>query len=108
MSNFNKGDISEGILAAAITARFISKTKKISFQDVIMVIKKLGKPNKLRNFMLIEKEFDSPNKNPRIIDNVICKITLAEVNMLALLNQKIYASPDIKSLVNAAICPIYS
>ena len=62
MADFNKGDISEGILAAAITARFVSKTKKISFQDVIVIIKKLGKPSKLRNFMLIEKEFDSPNK----------------------------------------------
>lgn len=103
MADFNKGDISEGILAVAITARFASKTKKISFSDVINIIKKLGRPNKLRNFMLIEKEFDSPNKNPKIIDNVICKITLAEINMMALLNQKIYSLSDIKSLVNSAI-----
>lgn len=103
MASFNKGDVSEGILAAAITARFISKTKRITNDDVLGVIKKLGKPSKLRNFMLIEKSFDSPNKNPKIIDVVICKITLAEINMLALLNLKIYTDKEMKELLSASV-----
>lgn len=103
MSKFNRGDVSEGILAAAITARFISKTNRITSLDVINVIKKLGKPRKMKNFLLIEKNFDSPNKNPKIIDNVICKITLAEINMKAFLDNKIYHERDIKELVNSSL-----
>ena len=103
MANFNKGDVSEGILAAAITARFESKTKRISNDDVLSVIKKLGKPTRMKKFMLIEKTFDSPNKNPKIIDKVVCKITLAEINMNALLNPKVYSDKEMKELLSAAV-----
>lgn len=100
---FNKGDVSEGILAAAITARFVSKTENITIQKVKDVIKSLSQPKKMRNFMIIEKEFDSPNANKRIVDKVTCKITLAEINMVAFLNLKIYDDPDIASLLRAAV-----
>ncbi|MFZ9589678.1 MAG: hypothetical protein ACO28V_08100 [Chitinophagaceae bacterium] len=103
MASFNKGDVSEGVLAAAITARFQSKAKRIGNDDVLNLIKKLGKPTKFKKFMLIEKEFDSPNKNPKIIDTVICKVTLAEVNMAAFLNAKIYADKEMRELLSAAV-----
>lgn len=102
MASFNKGDVSEGILAAAITARFISKTKRINEADVLSVVKKLGKPKGTKSLTVI-KEFPSPNKNPNIMDTVICKVNLAEVNMLAFLNQTIYRQKDIKDIVNSAI-----
>mgnify|MGYP003330700523 FL=1 len=81
---------------------FESKTKRISNDDVLSVIKKLGKPTRMKKFMLIEKTFDSPNKNPKIIDKVVCKITLAEINMNALLDPKVYADKELKELLSAA------
>lgn len=102
MASFNKGDVSEGILAAAITARFISKTKRIAEKDVLDVIKKLGKPKGTKSLTVV-KQFPSPNKNPKIEDDVICRIGLAEVNMLALLNMSIYKQKDIKELMAASI-----
>lgn len=99
MAAFNKGDVSEGILAAAITARFVSKTKRITEKDVLDIIKKLGKPKG----MLVKKEFSSPNKNIKVEDTVVCVIGLAEVNMKALLNMNIYKTKEIKELVNGAI-----
>lgn len=102
MAKFNKGDVSEGILAAAITARFISKTKRITEREVLDVIKKLGKPKGTKSLSVV-KEFPSPNKNPKIEDSVICQIGLAEINMKALLDTNIYKQKDIKELVAASI-----
>ena len=104
MAKFNKGDVSEGILAAAITARFISKTKIITHDDVYRVIDKLKKPTGTGSKGLTTiTEFDSPNDNERIIDTVICKVNLAEVNMNAFLDRSIYTSGDMRSFVTAAI-----
>lgn len=100
---FNKGDVSEGILAAAITARFINKTEDIDSRKVLSVIGKLGRPKKVRNFSMVEKKFSSANENPNIVDTVVCKISLADVNMNAFLNKSIYSRKEIVELVNAAI-----
>ena len=102
MAEFNKGDISEGILAAAITARFRSKTKNITLQEVLNIIKKLNKPKAGTKGSTTITEFDSPNANPKISDTVICKVNLASINMTAFLNQSIYKQKEISSLVNSA------
>lgn len=39
---FNAGDIGEGMLGAAVTARFIARENEITEQDVLNVLKKLG------------------------------------------------------------------
>ena len=100
---FNKGDVSEGILAAAIAARFISKTKQITTADVLKVIGQL-KPGKsaAKGFSSITA-FSSPNKKATIVDTVVCSVNLAEVNMKAFLNKNIYKDKDVNLLVSAAI-----
>lgn len=103
MAQFNKGDVSEGILAAAITARFMSKTKTISQTDVISLIKKLSSATRGVKGMTSTTSFLSPNKQKNVIDTVICKVNLAEKNMNAFLDPKIYSKSDIVALVRAAV-----
>lgn len=100
---FNKGDVSEGILAAAITARFMSKTKTISQTDVTSLINKLSKATGGSKGMTSITSFSSPNKQENVIDTVICKVNLAEKNMNAFLDPKIYSKADIIALVRAAV-----
>ncbi len=103
MAKFNKGDISEGILAAAITARFLSKTKRINNTDVANVIRKLSRPTAVGGKGLTSlTTFPSPNEEPKVTDEVICKVNLAEINMQAFMDQSIYNQTDIRNLVTAA------
>jgi len=102
-AKFNKGDISEGILAAAITARFLSKTKTISYNDVISVIQKLKKPKSGMKGATTETVFDSPNEQKKVVDKVICKVNLAYINMQAFLSMNSYNDKDVKEIVNMAI-----
>lgn len=102
MAKFNKGDVSEGILAAAITARFRSKTKKIDSNDVLAVIDGLNAPKSGSKGATTITNFKSPNANKSIVDTVICKVNLADVNMAAFLKKTTYKDTAIKSLVTAA------
>jgi hypothetical protein len=102
-AKFNKGDISEGILAAAITARFLSKTKSISYNDVISVIKKLKKPKGATKGLTTETEFQSPNEQKKVVDKVICKVNLADINMKAFLSMNSYNNKDVKQIVEMSV-----
>jgi len=73
----NRGNVAEGILAAAIGARFISKTKTISSADIEAVIKKLP-PGQSQSKKV---SIDSPNKDPRVVDVVHIFIELAVTDM---------------------------
>lgn len=103
MATFNKGDVSEGILAAAIATRFMSKTKIINQTDVTNLIKKLSAATNGLKGMTSTTTFSSPNEQEDVIDAVICKVNLAANNMNAFLDQKIYSKPEIMSLVRSAI-----
>ena len=104
MAKFNKGDVSEGILAAAITARFVNKKSDIRQNDVYKIIKSLSNPSSAGGKGLTTiTEFDSPNANPRIVDTVICKVNLAESNMNGFLDRSVYTSSEMSQFVNAAI-----
>jgi len=102
-SKFNKGDVSEGILAAAITARFISKTKNIEYSDVINVIKKLKKAKASGKILTSTTKFESTNSEPRVVDEVICKVSLAKINMTAFLNTKTYMEKEVQDIVRSSI-----
>lgn len=78
----NKGDIAEGIIGAAITARFINKNRDITKEDVKKVIKSLGSTvSKIKQVVS-----SSPNKNPKIIDDIKFYLSLADSNMKTLLD----------------------
>ena len=87
---YNLGDMAEGVVGAAITARFIYKNKNINAQIVYGVLSALAKSGPTnypgKKGKQVEKTFKSANKNPKIMDDVRCFISLAEVNMLALLS----------------------
>lgn len=103
-AKFNRGDVSEGILAAAITARFVSKTTDVTDQDVINTIRKIkqNRPRKSSSGLTTTTNLVSENYNPRVKDTVVCLVNLAEVNMKAFLNLNTYRRSDIKGLVSAA------
>ena len=87
-AKFNLGNTGEGVFAAALVARFLSKTKRINERDVANIIDRLfsrgNQPKQIGNktSKFIEKNFKSPNKNPLIIDNLYVKIELANKDML--------------------------
>jgi hypothetical protein len=88
--NVNKGDATEGVAAAAIAARFLNKNKQIQTSDIFSMIRKLSN-TKINNYAgkagkYVEVEYDSPNKNPKISDIVRIYISLADVNLSALLD----------------------
>lgn len=94
---YNLGDMAEGVVGAAITARFIYKNRNINAQIVYGVLSALAKSG-VTNYpgkkgKQVERTFKSANANPKIMDDVRCFISLAEVNMLALL------SPSNKALL---------
>lgn len=80
----NRGNVAEGILAAAIGARFLSKTKKISASDIEAIIKKLPAGESQRKKITL----DSPNKNPKIVDKLNIFIELATADMKNLQTKK--------------------
>ena len=64
--NFNKGNVAEIIFAAAITARFKSKTLAVNSTDIKNIIVGLANRN------IGEKSWKSPNKNRNIPQDDIC------------------------------------
>jgi hypothetical protein len=93
----NKGDIAEGILGAAIAARFIHKNTEINIAKVKDVLRSLGPlSGKVK-----EKDFESLNKNPKVKDNVHLYIRLAEPNMKVLLDSTKWT--DLTDIFNSAV-----
>lgn len=94
----NRGDIAEGILGAAITARFINKNQSIDKSNVKAVLNgiRTAGTGKVRN-----KDFESPNADPSVVDNVNFYLGLATVNMNALLDKDQWMGLD--DLFNSAV-----
>lgn len=92
----NRGDIAEGILGAAIAARFVNKNKDITVGDVHDIIKNMKGAGQIR-----ETLFASENKNPRIKDEVRFYLSLAKVNMESLENPSNW--PRLKDLFESAV-----
>lgn len=93
----NRGDVGEGIFAAAIVARFIRKNRSIDVDDVRYVLQKLGKPNATTK----DIKLPSVNMNPHIIDEVHFHLSLAKPNMEALLATN--ASSTFKDVFHSAV-----
>ena len=83
---YNLGDMSEGVVGAAIAARFVYKNRNITAQNVFGIIRSMpaasNYPGKKGKFS--EKNFNSANEKKGINDSVRFYLSLAEVNMMAL------------------------
>jgi hypothetical protein len=86
----NLGDVSEGIFAAAIAARFIYKNRAISASQVYAVLASLRASGTStypgKKGMVAEITRPSPNAGIVINDDVKLRVELAESNMRFLLN----------------------
>lgn len=86
---YNLGDMAEGVVGAAICARFMFKNRNITHRNVYGVLRSLGTPTNYpgKKGKQVERTFKSANQNPKIMDDVRLFISLAEVNMQALLSR---------------------
>lgn len=86
---YNLGDMAEGVVGAAIAARFIYKNRSITHRQVYGVLRALAKKGSTnypgKKGKQVEMTFKSANANPKIMDDVRLFVSLAEVNMMALL-----------------------
>jgi len=86
---YNMGNAAEGILAAAIVARFINKARRINAADVVKVLDQLesGVTTRGQRTSYVTKTFKSPNfktaKETKIVldDDVKVEIALSPTNM---------------------------
>lgn len=105
---YNLGDMAEGVVGAAITARFIYKNRNINSSLVFGVLRALAKSGTTnypgKKGKQVERTFKSANQNPKIMDDVRCFISLAEVNMMALLarNNEVILKEYVDSAVKYA------
>jgi hypothetical protein len=79
--NMRLGYVVEGVIIAAVGARFISKTKIITSTDVINFIKLINKAPSKGNQTSILKVVKSlsPNLNPAMIDLIETEVGLAKI-----------------------------
>lgn len=96
---YNMGDIGEGIMAAAIAARFVSKTKIISNSDVHNIIQRLARVAGSTTKATLELK--SPNANPKIKDIINVTINIPTGSSKALLDASNYE--DFSSVFDAAV-----
>ena len=106
---YNLGDMAEGIVGAAITARFVYKNRRITDQNVYGILRSMPAPKNYpgKKGKFTEKQFQSANEKPKIMDSVRFYLSLAEVNMAALqdpTNAKLI-EPYVKSAVRFANSP---
>lgn len=103
---YNLGDMAEGVVGAAIAARFIYKNRNITDKNVYGVLRALGAPSNYpgKKGKFVERTFKSANENPKVMDDVKFYLSLADVNISALLdrtNEKLLL-PYVRSAVRYA------
>lgn len=92
----NRGDMAEGVFAAAIVARFMNKNKPIQPVHIIALIDRIDS-KKMQQKMI----YDSLNANPKIVDTVTFQLGLALSNLVALTDKGVQSS--ITDIINAAV-----
>lgn len=97
---YNMGNAAEGILAAAIAARFVNKSRPISNEDVINILNKIPISENQNSTI---KTFESENYRTNIKDDVILSIQLSPINMKLLFPEKLLNSQELIKEKNKAI-----
>ena len=103
---YNLGDMSEGVVGAAIAARFIYKNRSITSANVYGVLYGMPAPTNYpgKKGKYTERTFNSLNENKKVSDQVKVYISLAEVNMNAVMDRsnKQLIEPYVRSAVRYA------
>lgn len=93
----NKGDMAEIIFSAAIVCRFLNKTQPVIDTDVVDMIKRLNDTDTRQ----VLGPMKSPNKEPKVVDDVWWEINSALINIKALKNPRHVR--NLKSIINASV-----
>jgi hypothetical protein len=91
----NRGDVGEGIFSAAIATRFLHKNSTITVamvQDLIRMLKNAPGGSGSGGSKVKDLKTDSENANPKIHDHLHYHISLADINMTALLDSSLWKS----------------
>jgi hypothetical protein len=96
-SKANKGDMAEIIFSAAIVCRFLNKNQAVIDSDVIDMLKNLNDTD-TRQMLGPMK---SPNKEPKVIDDVWWEINSALINIKALQNPRHVR--NLKNIISASV-----
>lgn len=93
----NRGDMAEVIFSAAITCRFLNKNQAITESDVMDMIKKLNDTDS-HQFLGPMK---SPNKEPKVVDDLFWEVNSALINIRALKNPRHVR--NLKSIITSSV-----
>ncbi len=104
-AKYNLGDVSEGIMASAIGARFINKNKRISISDLENVIKEMKKNRNGNSSIKIFKSENArhPKMNKILYDDVKVSINLASANMDMLFTDDANEKSILRSLMSPCV-----
>ncbi len=80
----NRGDMAEIIFSAAIVCRFLNKNQPVIDTDVVDMIKRLNDTDTKQ----ILGPMKSPNKEPKVVDDVWWEVNSALINIKALKNPR--------------------
>ena len=93
----NRGDMAEIIFSAAIACRFLNKNQAITDSDVMDMIKRLNDTDTYQRLGPMK----SPNKEPKVIDDVYWEINSALINVKALKNPRHIR--NLKNIINSSV-----
>ncbi len=80
----NRGDMAEIIFSAAIVCRFLNKNQPVIDTDVVDMIKRLNDTDTKQ----VLGPMKSPNKEPKVVDDVWWEVNSALINIKALKNPR--------------------
>ncbi len=93
----NRGDMAELIFSAAIVCRMLNKNQAIIDADVIDMLKQLNDTDTRQ----ILGPMKSPNKEPKIVDDVTWEINSALINVKAIKNPRHFK--NLKSIISSSV-----
>lgn len=93
----NRGDMAEIIFSAAIVCRFLNKNQAVIDSDVVDMIKMLNDSDTHQ----IIGPLKSPNKEPKVVDDLYWEVNSALINIKALKNPR--HLKNLKSIINSSV-----
>jgi hypothetical protein len=93
----NRGDMAEIIFSAAIACRFLNKNQAVIDSDVLDMIKRLNDSDTKQ----IIGPLKSPNKEPKVVDDLYWEVNSALINIKALKNPR--HIKNLKGIINSSV-----